>query len=146
MTGRGYLARLTVIVVSVVVCALLTSQGSVADFKGNQIEARKVPWRAGAAYSVSDGCAYNETAGICEHGGTVPQDTYALDFNMGEGAPVHCSGTGTVVGELGPEQQEGQQGVLRHMADDGQGRGRRRSQGPRLGGQIEDEPHPDDGR
>ena len=49
MTGRGYLARLTLIVVFVAICGLLTSQGSVADFKGNQFEARKVPWRASAA-------------------------------------------------------------------------------------------------
>jgi len=47
MTGRGYLARLTFIVASVIVCGLLMGQSSVADFKGNQQEARKVPWRAG---------------------------------------------------------------------------------------------------
>jgi len=39
MTGRGYLARLILIVVSVVICGLLTSRVSVADFKGNQPEA-----------------------------------------------------------------------------------------------------------
>ena len=39
MTGRGYLARLTLIVASVVICGLLVSQVSVADFKGNQWEA-----------------------------------------------------------------------------------------------------------
>jgi len=49
MTGRGYLVRLTLIVVSIIICGLLTSQSSVADFKGNQPEARKVPWRAGAS-------------------------------------------------------------------------------------------------
>lgn len=56
MTGRGYLARLTLIVVSIIICGLLTSQGSVADFKGNQVEARKVPWRAGSGHYVSGGC------------------------------------------------------------------------------------------
>jgi len=56
MTGRGYLARLTLIAVSVVICGLLVSQVSVADFKGNQPEARKLPWPAGSWHFMSGAC------------------------------------------------------------------------------------------
>ncbi|OGO07243.1 MAG: hypothetical protein A2Y61_07735 [Chloroflexi bacterium RBG_13_60_13] len=48
--------------------------------------------------------------------------------------------------ELSPEQQEGEQGELSQVGRDGCSEGRRRSQRPRLGGQVEDEPHPQDGR
>jgi len=106
MTGRSYLARLAVLVVFVVICGLLTSQGSVADFKGNQVEARKVPWRAGTEEYVGPGCVYDDTAGVCKHGGSVPQDEYALDFgSMGAGTPVHATATGTVVDVKAPGGQ-----------------------------------------
>jgi len=65
MRGRAYVARLTLLVASVIFCALLIGGSSIADdFKGNQVEARKVPWRANTAEYVGPGCVYDDTEGV----------------------------------------------------------------------------------